>query len=123
MNGNSLLLDTNIILYFLGGDKTLIPILEEKQLFISFISQLELLSYPGLSEEDKSIIDEFLSQCTIIDISSKIKTITIELRQKYKLKLPDCLILATSIYLNIPLISADSDFKKVNQADLIFYQK
>lgn len=30
MSGNSILLDTNIILYLLNGEETLIPLLEEK---------------------------------------------------------------------------------------------
>ena len=54
MNGNSLLVDTNIILYLLGGDKTIIPILENKNLFISFISELELLSYINLTNKELS---------------------------------------------------------------------
>jgi hypothetical protein len=40
MNENSVLLDTNVILYFLTGEETLIPILEQKILFISFITKL-----------------------------------------------------------------------------------
>jgi predicted nucleic acid-binding protein len=43
MNGNSVLLDTNIVLYLLNGEETLIPVLEEQNLFLSFISQPELL--------------------------------------------------------------------------------
>ncbi len=30
MNGNNVLLDTNIVLYLLNGEETLIPLLEEK---------------------------------------------------------------------------------------------
>ncbi|MFA5973337.1 MAG: hypothetical protein WC780_13385 [Lentimicrobiaceae bacterium] len=44
MNGNNILLDTNIVLYFLKGEDTLIPLLEDKNLYLSFITQLELLS-------------------------------------------------------------------------------
>jgi hypothetical protein len=42
MNGNNILLDTNIVLYLLGGEETLVPLLEDKNLFLSFITQLEL---------------------------------------------------------------------------------
>ena len=35
MNGNSLLLDTNAILYILSGDETLASFLNGKDLFIS----------------------------------------------------------------------------------------
>lgn len=43
MNGNSILVDTNIILFLLGGDKTIVPLLQDKKIFVSFITQLELL--------------------------------------------------------------------------------
>jgi predicted nucleic acid-binding protein len=59
MNGNSLLLDTNIILYLLNGDETLIPLLEEKNLFVSFITELELLSYKELTHKDSENIGHF----------------------------------------------------------------
>ena len=45
MSGNSLLLDTNIILYYLNGDETLIPLVEENYLYVSVINEIELLGY------------------------------------------------------------------------------
>jgi predicted nucleic acid-binding protein len=123
MNGNNLLLDTNIVLYLLNGEETLIPLLEEKNLYLSFISQLELLSAKYLIQEDISKITQFISECTIIDITQEIKDITIKLRKQYSLKLPDCIIAATSLWLNMPLITADSHFKKVDTIDLIYFER
>jgi predicted nucleic acid-binding protein len=51
MNGNSVLLDTNIVLYLLNGDKILADILYRKKLYLSFINQLELLSFRGITEK------------------------------------------------------------------------
>ena len=45
MNGNKFLLDTNAVLYILGGDETLSDFLFEKELYISVITEMELLSY------------------------------------------------------------------------------
>ena len=45
MSGNKLFIDTNIVLYLLNGDQTLAELLHEKQLYISFITELELLAY------------------------------------------------------------------------------
>jgi len=123
MSGNSILVDTNIILFLLGGDKTIIPLLQDKKMFVSFITQLELLSYNKLKQKENNKIKEFLSECTIVDINSKIKEFTINIRRKHLIKLPDSIIIATSLYLNIPLISADSQFNKIKEADLILYQK
>jgi hypothetical protein len=52
-------LDTNAILYLLGG-KLAYP-LPEGQYFISIISEMELLSYPSLEEFAQSKIEGFLS--------------------------------------------------------------
>jgi predicted nucleic acid-binding protein len=123
MNGNNILLDTNIVLYLLNGEDTLIPLLEDKNLYLSFITQLELLSAKYLKPEDISKIKQFISECTIIDITSEIKENTITLRQSYSLKLPDCIIAATSLWLNMPLITADGDFKKVDSLDLIYFER
>ena len=77
MNGNSLLLDTNIVLYLLNGEETLIPLLEEKNLFLSFVTQLELLGTRYLDPDDNLKIKQFISECTVIDITPEIKDITI----------------------------------------------
>jgi predicted nucleic acid-binding protein len=58
----------------------------------------------------------------IIDVNPVIKDYTIRLRQEYSLKLPDCIIAATSLYLNSPVITADTDFKKVEELNLILFQ-
>ena len=72
MNGNNLLLDTNIILYLLNGEHTLIPLLEEKNLFLSFITELELLGNRHIKPSDTLKIKEFIEECTIIDIADLI---------------------------------------------------
>lgn len=123
MNGNNVLLDTNIVLYFMNGEETLIPLLEEKNIFLSFISQLELLGSKNIDPGDVQKIKNFIEECTVIDITPGIKEITIQIRRNYSLKLPDSIILATSLWLNMPLVSADKDFKKADIADLIFFQK
>ena len=123
MSGNRLFLDTNILLYLLQGDETLVEVLDKKQIYISFVTQLELLSFPGLSKKDNKVIDELLKECVIIDINSEIKNLTISYRNNYKLKLPDSIIAASSLYLDIPLISADADFKKIDELNLIFYER
>jgi predicted nucleic acid-binding protein len=123
MNGSNILLDTNIILYLLSGEESLIPLLEEKNLFLSFISQLELLGSRYLNHEDTVKIRSFISECSVIDINEEIKVETIAIRRKSNLKLPDCIILATASWLKMPLITADKDFLKADFADLIFFER
>ena len=98
MSGNKIFLDNNILLYLLAGVETIAELVNGKQFHISFITQLELLS-----------------NCVILSINDDIKSRVIHLRNKRKLKLPDCIIIASSLYLNLPKITADEEFKKVEE--------
>lgn len=115
------MLDTNIVLYLLSGDKTVAEVINEKQVYISFITELELLGYTGITEVEEERINSFLEECGIVNITEQIKEKTIELRRAYKLKLPDCIIAATSEYLGLPLMTADDDFKKVEEINVVHY--
>lgn len=123
MSGDKLFVDTNAVLYLLGGDKTLAEFLEGKNLYLSFITQLELLAFRQLSESEEELIRQFIDECTIIDINDQIKEKVIDIRRKYGVKLPDCIIMASAVYLDIPLITADSDFKKVTELNLVYYER
>jgi len=123
MSGNSILLDTNIVLYLLEGDKVLSELLYNKKLYISFVTQLELLGYTDITVKEQAIIEDFLSNCIIIDINNTIKRQVIKIKQTSKIKLPDSIILATSMYLNIPLVTADKGFNnKEETARIINYE-
>ena len=122
MSGNSLLIDTNIALYLLNGDTTIAELLNGRDVHVSFITELELLGFQDIKEEDRSIIEELLNNCIIVDLNQAIKRITVDLKQKYKLKLPDAIIAATSIYMNLPLISADKDFDRISDLQFIRYE-
>ncbi len=122
MNGNKLFLDTNIILYLLNGDETLAELLNGKQLYISVITELELLAYKGITAKEEKVINEFVSQCKIMTINSAVKQETIRIRKTYNTKLPDSIIIATALYLDFPLITSDIEFKKVDELALILYE-
>ena len=122
MSGTKFLLDTNIVLYLLSGDETIATLVNGKQLYISFITELELLGYREIGEEEKGKISDFIKECTVINITEQIKERTINIRHRFKVKLPDSIIAATSQYLNIPLITSDSDFKKIEQINTVIYE-
>lgn len=92
----------------------------KKYLFIHL--EIKLLSFKKLSSQEIKIIRQLLSDCTLIDINEEIKSKTIELKLNYNLKIPDAIIGATSSYLKIPLVTADKQFKQVENINLIFYQ-
>jgi predicted nucleic acid-binding protein len=55
-------------------------------------------------------------------LNDGIKNIVIDLRRKYAIKLPDSIVAATAIFLNIPLISADKHFEKITELTFVLYQ-
>lgn len=71
----------------------------------------------------KKVMKSFLKECIILDINKPIKEEVVSLRVKYKVKLPDSIIVATAKYLDLPLITADTGFKKFeNELNLVFYE-
>lgn len=68
------------------------------------------------------MITNILSSCSVIDINADIKSFTITIRQRLGIKLPDCIIAATAMYLGLPLLTADKIFKKIPDLDLLDYQ-
>lgn len=60
MSGNKLFVDTNILLYFLNGDQEVVEMISDKDLIISFITELELLSFPKISVDSEETIKGLL---------------------------------------------------------------
>ncbi len=123
MSGNSLLLDTNIILYYLSGDEKLTPLIEDNKLFISIITEIELMGFSGFEKKDLGKVQKFLNFCSVYGISESVKNKAIQLRRSIKLKLPDAIILATGLVLDVPFMTADKDFKQVESGHIILYEK
>jgi len=59
MNGNSILLDTNIVLYLLSGDEVLAELLHHKKLHVSFVTELELLGYQNITGQEQEEVKRF----------------------------------------------------------------
>lgn len=123
MNGNSFFIDTNIALYLLAGSTTLATLLDGNEVHLSFVSELELLGYRNIKKKEHDTIKSFLNDCRITDINEDIKILTIALRKKYQLKLPDAIIASTAIYLDLPLLTADKQFKHVKELELILFEE
>ena len=118
MNGKDrYLIDTNILIYFLQGDKVAVSFLKkilDDELCISLINKIEVLSFPDLSKDEEKEINKFLLNFATLNIDDIIAEETIKIRKKYKLKLGDALICATSIMHDTILVSRnEKDFIKV----------
>jgi len=68
----------------------------------------EMLSCPKLTDEESMIIKGFVFNFEIIPLDFSFANIGGMLRSKYKIKLPDAIIAATTIYYNSPLFNFQS---------------
>lgn len=119
MSGIDFIYDTNIFIYIIQGNPHVSHFAEAGSFSLSVISKLELLGKFEIDTEEKRIVSELISWGHVFDLDEQIQNKTIELKQTYKLKLPDAIIAATAIYNNLPLVSADKGFAQIQELNFI----
>lgn len=82
---------------------------------ISVITEIELLSFPGIGKEEEADLQKFFAQAEVISLSSQVKNLAIEIRREHKLKLPDAIIAATAIHLDARLYTGDKVFQRISR--------
>ena len=116
--GTGYLLDTNVVLGFMGKSlpvKSQLFLSEviDNEINISAINKIELL---GFSFVEQDIID-FVSFAEVYPIDDETIDKTIDIRKKFKIKLPDAIIAATCVVNKCILLTRNvKDF--VHIADL-----
>ncbi len=113
-------MDTNAILYYLS-DRNILSV--KAEFVISFITEIEVLSYPDLTKKEEEKINKFFENIYIVDLNKDIKKCTINFRRRYSLKLPDAIICASAYFLKIPLITNDKKLFKVSECCVITYSE
>ena len=97
------LLDTNTIIYALNQGYRF----ANNRYLVSVISEIELFSYSKLSKKDEDVLKLALGTFKSIELNAKVKEETIKLRKHTKIKLPDCIIIATAIAEEAILVTSD----------------
>ncbi len=124
--GTRFLLDTNAAIYYLKsslpekGGSFLLSVLSQEQVAISFVSEIEMLAYSGISTSEENAARSLILWVKTIWIEEVIVTQTINIRRKTRLKLPDAIIAATALVSNLELITSNiDDFRKVEGLKII----
>ena len=65
MNAQSTLVDTNLFIYLLKGYPTSAELLDGKDIYISFFTEIELLLFKKLSTSDESQIIKILKSALV----------------------------------------------------------
>ena len=114
--GKQYLIDTNSVIDYLDNKlpekaNQLIDGIESK---ISVITRMELLAWPGASDEQALVLDEFINTSDVFALEELVILKAIEIRKKHKTKLPDAIIAATAIVSELSIITRNTkDFDKI----------
>jgi hypothetical protein len=66
MSGDSIVVDTSLIINLFNGVADVQELIANRNLFVSVISEIEVLSFPNLKEADRQLLKNFLSECYVV---------------------------------------------------------
>ena len=118
-------LDTNTIIYYLKSEQAAVSVLEpvfaqDIALYVSAITELELFSFPALTDEDISAISQLLTSVVIIPVDSRLARFAGYLRRAYRLKTADSAIAATALLTHTTLLTRNTqDFQRIPTLSLV----
>jgi len=123
--GEKYLINTNIVITYLDS-----KLLEKGMKFIdsvvdtlpelSVISKTELLGFSFKNISSHVIINDFINNYNVINLTDHIVEKTIVIRRTCRIKLPDAIIAVTALTRNYVLLSNDiADFKNIPGLNII----
>ena len=121
MSKQAIVADTNIIVHLLNGVKSVVNYLDGRQVYLSFISEMELLGWSRVQPSDVKLIEDFVLSCYYIDYSYQIKQTAIRYIYEYNLKLPDSFIASSAFHFSLPLFTSDKIFLRVKEIEVITF--
>jgi len=118
MEQSQYLIDTNAVIDYLGKKlpstgmefmDRIIDIVPN----VSVITKIEVLGF-NAPDIHYQLLTNFMDDATVLDLTGNIVDVSIDIRKKYKAKLPDAIIAATALVYDLILISRNiSDFKNI----------
>ncbi|MFO7656094.1 MAG: type II toxin-antitoxin system VapC family toxin [Bacteroidales bacterium] len=120
--GKEYLIDTNSVIDYLDNKlpdnaNELIDGIDSR---ISVINRMELLAWPGASEQQILILSEFINASEVFALEEPVILKAIEIRKAYRTKLPDAIIAATALVNELTIITRNiKDFDKVEGLEVL----
>lgn len=119
MSGTKLLADTNVIIRVLENHGQAVQLLDGAEVFISVITEMELLSKPGITKSEENLIKSVLNACVIIPLTDMVKDEAIYFRKTYKSKLPDSIVAASASVFSLTPFTFDKAFSKFTDVQIV----
>jgi len=107
------LLDTNILILLFNNK--LAEAIPDGNLGYSIITEIELLSFSRLTEDEENLIKENLKTLYQATLTADIAHKTILLRRQYRLKTPDAIIAATAWEFDATLLTNDLQLSQITE--------
>lgn len=83
---------------------------------LSAINEIELLCWKSANHQDMEVLKNFINDAYIVELEKPIKIKTAEIRNQYKIKLPDAIIAASAITNDQTLITRNKkDFSQISE--------
>jgi predicted nucleic acid-binding protein len=122
--GTACLMDSNVIIDYLDNKlpstgMTFMSSVINNIPNISVISQIEILRYNAPVHAYR-ILTAFVDSSVIYPLDNNIVPLTIKICKQHRIKLPDAIIAATSIFHNLTLLTRNiGDFKNIEKLSLL----
>src|SRR3989344_193285 len=115
--GRMFTLDTNILIAHFNDEPKVEAFLrsvraEGKRLFISVVTEIELLALPRLTPEEIEAIERLLREFSAVPLDSQLGKLTASVRRTTKLALGDSVVVATAVFTNSTLVTRDREILK-----------
>ena len=119
MSGIDHVLDTNVVIGMLKGHGAAVELARNSGLSlqhaaVSQITRMELLGYPGLTEEEERAARSFVGACQVIGLDEVVEKHAIRLRRAGLLKLPDAIVAGSDLAAGARLLALDQRLAKVH---------
>lgn len=114
--GAPYLMDTNAVIDYLNGKlpASCVAAIDENVIEISVITRMELLAWPGATVTHLEILNKFIANGIVHHLDEPTILKAIEIRKTKRCKLPDAIIAATAIEMQLTLLTNNSaDFTNI----------
>jgi len=115
------ILDSNIIIYSGQPEYAYLrPLIFDKQSCVSKITELEVLGFHRLNDEEKEYFIGCFQLLNLLEINSHIIDSAIDLRQQRKMSLGNAIIASTALCHNATVLTRNvNDFLKITGLNVI----
>ncbi len=107
MSDDSILVDTNIVIFVFEGNSKAMRRLIGRSITVSVLTRMELYAVPGITKDRTVWVDGFLSNCEQVPLLRAVQDEAVRIRRTYRLEMVDAIIGATAVIKSVPLLTAD----------------